>query len=696
MLERSVAVAVPTVQRCGPAGSDCGCSATHPLEPGEDVAVQRDGPGTASDPFGLFGPPADRLQFTNKSFPDLSQPTVCPRCHDDRPTFPQFPRYVDREATESRLVSWAQDSERMLHHRATIRILQLDPAATDTVVDDYGVGLTKRITSSHEFTGSDASRDQGAETIRERWGDIRPPVRNKLATWYENELVTAVAMTPKYAAPLVEPEGLRNVLTTRHGGVAPLGRWGAVAVPGGKYGIFEIDDIGDGQVWFHLPGRPVWLYQISFGDFVRHDPFVAAVAEQVADRTKWILELTPLLVKVGAFGLGFSGSIALVIVGIVLDELAEEMQADVEGRPGRTPEEILGSAGMQLLVDRIFHGLLGGTAGRAAASAGRGAGKIERIAEKAIPAVRRELAAAEKPLVKEALEQGTARRVTDEALKAEGYLVEVAVESAGKHHLYRLNEMGRWCRSSATVCDLDLGADLAAAAKSPASFTKAKLDDARALMADVKGEMDFLRRIYDRMRAAGRVDVSQLNPVERMMLDALAPHGDAARLTLAELRDLPRALGLGKEFAAAAATEQRLIQQLYREGRPLYEIMRAASPSYAASTKVLSAAGSRDAVTLAVPRSGALHVDHVVPLNDIVRMPGFDKLRPERQLEIVNDIKNLRAIDATANTSRGDRSWWSWPQAAIYYDAAGIARMRALEDELRTYLAGRILALSRP
>jgi hypothetical protein len=96
-----------------------------------------------------------------------------------------------------------------------------------------------------------------------------------------------------------------------------------------------------------------------------------------------------------------------------------------------------------------------------------------------------------------------------------------------------------------------------------------------------------------------------------------------------------------------------------------------------------------------VPRSGSLDVDHVVPLNDIVRMPGFDKLRPERQLEVVKDMKNLRAIDSLANRSRGDRSWSEWSQALIHYDAAAISRMRALEDELRTYLSGRISTLSR-
>lgn len=180
------------------------------------------------------------------------------------------------------------------------------------------------------------------------------------------------------------------------------------------------------------------------------------------------------------------------------------------------------------------------------------------------------------------------------------------------------------------------------------------------------------------------------------MLDQLAPSGDAAKLSLRELRDLPAKVGLAREVKAAAKEETKLIEQLYREGRPLHEIMRATSPSSAARSRVLGEAYGRDAATSLAPRSGALHVDHVVPLNDIVRMNGFDKLRPERQLEIVNDVKNLRAIDATANLSRGDRSWWNWTQAQIYYDFAQIAKMRDLEASLRTYIEGRIQALLRP
>ncbi|MEU8612177.1 hypothetical protein AB0C29_29730, partial [Actinoplanes sp. NPDC048791] len=677
---RSAAVA----QRCGPVPCDC------PPEEKAAAAVQRQ-PGPSL--FDLGKPAADQLRFTNRMFLDASLPTECPRCHRDRPTAPMPPHLVDRDATEPRLVTWGGESEKALHTGGTVREVQLQPGATDRLVDDYGTGLIKRITSTHEFEGSEAARTGGAETIRRRWPDIRPGVRDGLTSWYQTELLTAVGMTPKLAAPVLEPERLRAVLTTHHGQSAPLGRWDAVAVPGQRIGVFQITDIGAGQIWFHLPDRPLWMYQISQGDFIRgHDPFVTAVVEQVQDKTKWILEATPLLLKVGAFALGFSGSIALVIAGIALDELATEMQADAEGRKGRDLMETLGSAGTQVLIDRIFHGLFGGGAGRAAAGAGKLGAKIEHIAEKSLPAIRRELAQAEKPLVRQALDAGTARKVTDRALRREGYLTEVVVESGGQKHIFRLHERGTWCRFSTTVCGLDLGADVAAAARSPKSFTQGRLEARQDKLTVIRDEAEFLRAVHARMKQAGKMDLSLLDAAERARLAEIVD--DPAKLTLRELAVMPKQLG--REIEAGLDEQLRLVQQLYREGRPVHAVMRAASPSGAARSRVLGEAYGRDAATGLAPKSGKLAVDHIVPLNEIVGMKGFTELRPERQLEIVNDVKNLRAVDSLANSSRGDRSWSAWSQAELYYDSAALARMRALEEELRGYVASRIAALSRP
>jgi len=613
-------------------------------------------------------------------------------------------RFVDREATETRLLGWAQESDRVLHGDWTVRQLQLDPTALDRIVDDYGVGLMRRISSSHEFSGSQEVREGGARTIRNNWPELRLAVRRKAAAFYESELVTAVALTPKAASLVLNPNALGVVLNSP-GGTVDLGRWGATAKPGQRVGGIVIVNADNSAVRFTLVDRPTWIYTIGADALIRdHDPFFTDVVRRVHDSTRWIQSIMPFLLKAAAFGIGMSGSVALVITGILLEEFAEELQADAEGRSGRSIVEIMQSAGTQFLVDRIFHGLVGGGTGRAAAGVGgavtgvggRHATRLARVADRAVPVIKRELVAAESPLVREAMEAGKARHVVDDAIRAEGHTVEVAVESAGQRHVFRLNEKtGLWCRFSDPVCHLNLGADVLAAAASPKSYTAAKLEDTRAIMTAVQDEIQFLGDVYGRMRRAGKVDLRLLSKDERALLNQLSPSGDAATLSMRGLRDLPKTLRLGGDFAAAATEEARLVQQLYREGRPLYEIMRAASPSHASRAKVLAEWGGRDAASGMPPRSGVFAIDHVVPLNEIIAMKGFADLRPERQLQIVNDVRNLRVIDAAANSSRGDRSWWVWGQGLIHYDAMAMSKMRALEDEMRALLQSEITRLSR-
>ena len=180
-------------------------------------------------------------------------------------------------------------------------------------------------------------------------------------------------------------------------------------------------------------------------------------------------------------------------------------------------------------------------------------------------------------------------------------------------------------RFSSPICELDLGSEVAAAAKSPKSVTAGQLEATRAQMKTIEDEIQFLETMYQRMKPGRQVNVSLLSKEERVLLDSLAEEGDAAKLTLRELRDMSRSPELARHFRADE--EARLVKQLYREGRPLYEIMRAASPSAKSRSLALREAGRRDAVTGLAARSGSLDVDHVVPLNEIVRMPGFKELQ---------------------------------------------------------------------
>ena len=90
--------------------------------------------------------------------------------------------------------------------------------------------------------------------------------------------------------------------------------------------------------------------------------------------------------------------------------------------------------------------------------------------------------------------------MTDQALRKEGYAVEVAVESAGETHLYRLDAKGHWCRFTSPLCDLDLGADLAKTAKEPKSFTAAAAADAHDIQVKAADEIQVLTAAYKRSR----------------------------------------------------------------------------------------------------------------------------------------------------------------------------------------------------
>ncbi|MEV7738918.1 hypothetical protein AB0O75_43920 [Streptomyces sp. NPDC088921] len=81
-------------------------------------------------------------------------------------------------------------------------------------------------------------------------------------------------------------------------------------------------------------------------------------------------------------------------------------------------------------------------------------------------------------------------------------------------------------------------------------------------------------------------------------------------------------------------------------------------------------------------RSGALEVDHIVSLERMTQMDGFDLLSALERNRLAVREDNLVLMDATANASKGERSWAAWRQAAKYYTEADIARWRARDAEL--------------
>ncbi|MFJ5032426.1 hypothetical protein ACIQB5_30915 [Streptomyces sp. NPDC088560] len=96
--------------------------------------------------------------------------------------------------------------------------------------------------------------------------------------------------------------------------------------------------------------------------------------------------------------------------------------------------------------------------------------------------------------------------------------------------------------------------------------------------------------------------------------------------------------------------------------------------------------------------SGLLEVDHIVSLARISQMEGFELLTAAEREALAVDIDDMVLMDASANASKGERSWADWPQASAFYDdpkvierwtAIDAARTRSIEESIRVKVKGR-------
>ncbi|PYD04877.1 hypothetical protein DND90_12900 [Pseudomonas syringae pv. maculicola] len=86
----------------------------------------------------------------------------------------------------------------------------------------------------------------------------------------------------------------------------------------------------------------------------------------------------------------------------------------------------------------------------------------------------------------------------------------------------------------------------------------------------------------------------------------------------------------------------------------------------------------------------SLHADHIVPMKQITKMDGFNKLTFDNQLEVLNYKPNFAPLSETANTSRGAKTyeqWTSYKKGNIDVDPtfrnSMIERSNKLEIELQ-------------
>ncbi len=60
-----------------------------------------------------------------------------------------------------------------------------------------------------------------------------------------------------------------------------------------------------------------------------------------------------------------------------------------------------------------------------------------------------------------------------------------------------------------------------------------------------------------------------------------------------------------------------------------------------------------------------LKQDHIVSMDKITRMEGFDKLTRAQQEAVLNNPENFVGLSKTANTSKGSKSYAEWTRFAL-------------------------------
>lgn len=57
-----------------------------------------------------------------------------------------------------------------------------------------------------------------------------------------------------------------------------------------------------------------------------------------------------------------------------------------------------------------------------------------------------------------------------------------------------------------------------------------------------------------------------------------------------------------------------------------------------------------------------LEADHIVSMNKIIKMDGFDKLDYNQQIDLLNYEKNIMVLSRTANASKNNKSYLEWEE----------------------------------
>jgi hypothetical protein len=76
-------------------------------------------------------------------------------------------------------------------------------------------------------------------------------------------------------------------------------------------------------------------------------------------------------------------------------------------------------------------------------------------------------------------------------------------------------------------------------------------------------------------------------------------------------------------------------------------------------------------------------IDHVVPIEEIVEIEGWNELVLEDQQAILSRTDNLRLMEKRLNSSKGAKRWADWEAGRLFYRDEVWSRMVQIENSLR-------------
>ena len=80
-------------------------------------------------------------------------------------------------------------------------------------------------------------------------------------------------------------------------------------------------------------------------------------------------------------------------------------------------------------------------------------------------------------------------------------------------------------------------------------------------------------------------------------------------------------------------------------------------------------------------KTNVLEADHIVPMKEIVNMPGFSQLSREQQIEVLNLKDNFIGLGKSTNASEGAKNWSEWQGHSKLGEIPIDVRSRMLELE---------------